>query len=89
MSIPDNTFVTVEPDAAGFRICNDVGIVNCYLNPTHTPAADVTDSSLDHISRLFPSMKISSDLHSFSEKHTISLLSIDISLINCMNCISI
>ena len=45
MSIPDNTFVTVEPDASGFRICSDVGIVNCYLNPTHTPAADVTDSS--------------------------------------------
>ena len=45
MSIPDNEFVTIQPDEAGIRICNGVGITNCYLNPTHTPAADASETS--------------------------------------------
>jgi hypothetical protein len=44
-SIPGNTFVTIQPDAAGIRICSGVGIMNCYLNPTHTPADSAADTS--------------------------------------------
>ena len=45
MSIPDNEFVTIQPDEKGIRICRGVGITNCYLNPTHTPGADASETS--------------------------------------------
>jgi len=38
VNLPENTFVTKELEDSGIRICSGEGIVNCALNPTHTPA---------------------------------------------------